>query len=97
MLRVGESWHAAAAQPEHSELRAATVVAPGLNGIDQIALDEAHGFAYVADLLAAICSAFISASGKTAVAIILAARCAITGDGRFAHLSSDLAPPLDSI
>src|ERR687883_1664107 len=31
---------------------AATVIASGLNGIDQIALDEAHGVAYVAEFTA---------------------------------------------
>jgi hypothetical protein len=28
---------------------AATVVASGMNGVDQVALDEAHGYAYVCE------------------------------------------------
>jgi len=70
---------------------AATVVATGLNGIDQIALDEAHGFAYVAEFTGGHLQRINLATGvKTVAATVFAPRGVLTtGDGRFAYASSD--------
>ena len=70
---------------------AATVVAGGLNGIDQVALDEAHGFAYVAEFTGGhIQRINLATSAKTAVATIANPRGVLaTSDGRFIYVSSD--------
>lgn len=70
---------------------AATVVASGLNGIQQIALDEAHGFAYVAEFTGGTIQRITLAGGaKKVVATIAYPRgVLITTDGRFAYVSSD--------
>jgi len=70
---------------------AATVVATGLNGIDQVALDEAHGFAYVAEFTGGhIRRINLSSGAKTVAATIANPRGAlVTGDGRFLYVSSD--------
>lgn len=70
---------------------AATVVATGLNGVDQIALDEAHGFAYVAEFTGGHIQRINLATGaKTIVATVFAPRgVLVTGDGRFIYVSSD--------
>jgi len=70
---------------------AATVVSSGLNGIDQIALDEAHGFAYVAEFTGSHIQRINLANGaKTIVASVFAPRGVIvTDDGRFLLVSSD--------
>jgi len=70
---------------------AATVVASGLNGIDQIALDEAHGFAYVAEFTGGhIQRINLSTGAKTVVATITTPRgVLVTSDGRFLYVSSD--------
>jgi DNA-binding beta-propeller fold protein YncE len=71
---------------------AATVVASGLNGIDQLALDEAHGCAYVAEFSAARLQKIDLASGtKTVVATALSnpRGVLLTGEGRFAYVSTD--------
>jgi hypothetical protein len=70
---------------------AATVVASGLNGIDQVALDEAHGVAYVAEFTGGHIQQINLATGvKTVVATITSPRgVLVTGDGRFIYVSSD--------
>jgi len=70
---------------------AATVVTGGLNGIDQIALDEAHGFAYVAEFTGGhIQQVNLSSGIKTVVVTIANPRgVLVTGDGRFLYVSSD--------
>jgi len=70
---------------------AATVVATGLNGIDQIALDEAHGVAYVAEFTGGRIQQINLTTGvKTVVATIANPRgVLVTGDGRFIYASSD--------
>src|SRR6266511_665836 len=70
---------------------AATVVATGLNGMDQVALDEAHGFAYVAEFTGGhIRRINLSSGAKTVAATIANPRGAlVTGDGRFLYVSSD--------
>jgi len=70
---------------------AATVVASGFNGIGQIALDEAHGFAYVAEFTASQIQRVQLATGvKKVVASVFAPRgLLVTGDGRFLYASSD--------
>jgi hypothetical protein len=70
---------------------AAAVVAAGLNGIDQVALDEAHGFAYVAEFTGGhIQRINLSTGGKTVVATIANPRgVLVTGDGRFLYVSTD--------
>ncbi len=70
---------------------AATVVASGFNGIDQIALDEAHGFAYVAEFTASQIQRVTLSSGvKKVVASAFAPRgVLVTSDGRFLYVSSD--------
>jgi hypothetical protein len=69
----------------------ATVVASGLNGIDQIALDEAHGFAFVAEFTGGHIQRITLAGGaKTIVANVFAPRgVLVTDDGRFLLVSSD--------
>lgn len=70
---------------------AATVVASGLNGIDQMALDEAHGVAYVAEFTGGhIQQINLSTGVKTVVATITYPRgVLVTSDGRFLYVSSD--------
>lgn len=70
---------------------AATVVAAGLNGIDQVALDEAHGVAYVAEFTGGhIQQINLSTGTKTVLATIATPRgLLVTGDGRFLYVSSD--------
>lgn len=70
---------------------AATVVATGLNGVDQVALDEAHGVAYVAEFTGGhIQRINLSTGTKTIVAMIGNPRGVLaTGDGRFLYVSSD--------
>ncbi len=70
---------------------AATVVASGLNGIDQVALDEAHGYAYVAEFTGShIQRVNLSTGVKTVVATINFPRgVLVTSDGRFLYASSD--------
>ena len=72
---------------------AATVVASGFNGIDQVALDEAHGFAYVLRVHGQPDSAKVTlATGvKKVVASVFAPRgVLVTSDGRFLwYASSD--------
>jgi hypothetical protein len=70
---------------------AATVVASGLNGIDQIALDEAHGVAYVAEFTGGhIQQINLTTLAKNVVATIATPRgVLVTSDGRFLYVSSD--------
>jgi hypothetical protein len=70
---------------------AATVVATGFNGIDQIALDEAHGFAYVAEFTGGhIQRVTLSSGSKSVVATIANPRgVLVTSDGRFLYVSND--------
>ena len=71
---------------------AATVVASGLNGVDQIALDEAHGFAYVAEFTASRQQKINLSTGvPTVVATALFAPRGVllTSDSRFAYVSDD--------
>ncbi|RSL15195.1 hypothetical protein EDE15_0674 [Edaphobacter aggregans] len=70
---------------------AATVVASGFNGIDQVALDETHGFAYVCEFTASQIQRVNLATGiKTVVASSFAPRgILVTSDGRFLYVSSD--------
>jgi len=70
---------------------AATVVASGLNTIDQIALDEAHGVAYAAEFTGGhIWQINLTSGVKTIVATIPNPRgVLVTGDGRFLYVSSD--------
>jgi hypothetical protein len=70
---------------------AATVIASGFNGIDQIAPDEAHGVVYVAEFTGGhIQRVNLSTGVKAIVATIASPRgVAITSDGRFAYVSSD--------
>ena len=70
---------------------AATVVASGLNGIDQIALDKAHGVAYVAEFTGGhIQKINLTTGAKTVVATIPTPRgVLVTSDGRFIYVSSD--------
>jgi hypothetical protein len=70
---------------------AATVVASGFNGIDQVALDEAHGYAYVAEFTAGQIQRVTLATGvKKVVASIASPRgVLVTSDGLFIYASSD--------
>ncbi len=70
---------------------AATVVASGFNGIDQVALDEAHGFAYVCEFTAGQIQRVTLATGvKKVVASVSSPRgVLVTSDGRFLYVSSD--------
>lgn len=70
---------------------AAAVVSSGLNGIAQIALDEAHGVAYVAEFTAGqIQRINLTTGAKTPVASVFAPRgVLLTGDSRFLYVSSD--------
>ncbi len=70
---------------------AATVIAGGLNGIDQVALDEAHGVAYVAEFTGGhIQRINLSTGVKTVVATIAHPRgVLVTSDGRFLYVSGD--------
>jgi hypothetical protein len=70
---------------------AATVVASGFNGVDQVALDEAHGFAYVCEFTASQIQRVTVATGvKKVVASAFAPRgILVTSDGRFIYVSSD--------
>lgn len=70
---------------------AATVVASGLNGIDQVALDESHGYAYVAEFTGGhIQQIKLSNGAKSVVATIATPRgVLVTGDGRFLYVSTD--------
>lgn len=70
---------------------AATVVASGFNGIDQVALDEAHGFAYVAEFTGGhIQRVNLTSGAKTIVATVSFPRgVLVTSDGRFLYVSTD--------
>jgi len=70
---------------------AATVVASGMSGIDQIALDEAHGFAYVANYGAGdILQINLTSGAKKVVGTVANSRgVLVTSDGRFVYVSSD--------
>ena len=70
---------------------AATVVASGLDHMDQIALDEAHGVCYTAAYGGShIQKVNLSTGAATAVANVANARgVLITSDGRFLYVSSD--------
>ena len=72
----------------------ATVVASGLNGAEQIALDEAHGFAYVAEFTAGQLQRINLADG-TRKAVVTGVFCPygllVTSDGRFAYVSDQLS------
>jgi len=69
----------------------AAVVASGLNGIDQIALDEPRGLAYVCEFTASQIQRINLTSGaKTVVASVFAPRGVLrTTDGRFLYVSDD--------
>lgn len=71
---------------------AAMVIASGLNGIDQIALDEAHGFAYVAEFTGGTIQRITLANGarKSMAAIANPRGLLVTADGRFAYVSNDV-------
>jgi hypothetical protein len=70
---------------------AATVVASGMNGVDQIALDEAHGVAYVAEFTGGhIQQINLTSGARTVVATVAYPRgVLVTDDGRFVYASSD--------
>jgi hypothetical protein len=70
---------------------AATVVASGFNGIDQVALDEAHGFAYVAEFTGGgIWRVTLGTGAKSLVVNIGTPRGVLaTSDGKFLYVSSD--------
>ncbi len=70
---------------------AASVIASGLNGIDQIALDEPRGVAYVCEFTASkIQRINLTTGAKTEVASVFAPRGVLrTGDGRFLYVSDD--------
>jgi hypothetical protein len=70
---------------------AATVVASGMNGVDQVALDEAHGYAYVCEFTGGhIQRVNLSNGTKTVAATIANPRgVLVTGDGRFLYVSTD--------
>lgn len=70
---------------------AATVVASGFNGIDQVALDEAHGYAYVTEFTGSHIWRVTLATGvKTVVVAVFAPRGVLaTADGKFLYVSSD--------
>lgn len=71
---------------------AATVVASGLNGVGQMALDEAHGFAFVLESGAARLQRIDLTTGtKTVVATAMSSPRGVllTGDSRFAYVSTD--------
>ena len=71
----------------------AVVVASGLNGADQIALDEAHGYAYVAEFTASRVQKINLTTGVKTVAAaagLFGPRgVLVTGDGRFLYVSDD--------
>jgi hypothetical protein len=69
---------------------AATVVAGGLSGIQQIALDEAHGVAYVAEFGGHIQRVDLMLGTTTIVVTVANPRgVLVTGDGRYLYFSSD--------
>lgn len=70
---------------------AATVVASGFNGIDQVALDEAHHFAYVCEFTGGhVQRVNLTNGAKTIAATIANPRgVLVTSDGRFLYVSSD--------
>ena len=70
---------------------AATVVAGGMNGVDQVALDEAHGYAYVCEFTGGHIQRVNLGNGtKTVVATIANPRgVLVTSDGRFLYVSTD--------
>jgi hypothetical protein len=70
---------------------AATPVTTGLNGVDQVALDEAHGVAYVAEFTGGhIWRVDLSGGTKTFAATIANPRgVLVSTDGRFVYVSSD--------
>jgi hypothetical protein len=71
----------------------ATVISSGLNGCGQIALDEAHGFAYVTEFTASRLQKISLADGSRTPVVaptLFAPRGVIlTGDARFAYVSDD--------
>jgi hypothetical protein len=68
----------------------ATAVATGLNGIDQVALDETRGLAYVTEFNSGRIQRITLATGaKTPVASASTRGVLVTGDGRFLYASSD--------
>jgi hypothetical protein len=70
---------------------AATVVASGFSGVDQVALDEAHGVAYLAEFTGGhIWQVNLTTSVKKIVATVFSPRgVLVTADGRFLYVSSD--------
>jgi hypothetical protein len=70
---------------------AATVVASGLNGVDQVALDEAHGFAYVCEFTGGHIQRVNLTTGVKSVAVTTAnpRGVLVTDDGRFLYVSTD--------
>jgi hypothetical protein len=70
---------------------AATVIASGLNTICQIALDEAHGFAYVAEFTGGTIQRINLTSGakKTMATISYPRGLLVTADSRFLYVSND--------
>ena len=70
---------------------AATVVASGLNGVDQVALDEAHNFAYVCEFTGGHIQRVNLTTGVKAVAATIAnpRGVLVSSDGRFLYVSND--------
>jgi hypothetical protein len=70
---------------------AATVVASGLNGVDQIALDEARGVAYVCEFTGGHIQKINLTTGAMTVAATIGnpRGVLITSDGRFLYVSGD--------
>jgi hypothetical protein len=71
---------------------AATVVASGLSGVGQIALDEAHGFAYVVEYGASRIQKIDLATGTKTVAASAVSNprgVLLTSDARFLYVSGD--------
>ncbi len=69
----------------------ATVLSSGLNGADQIALDEAHGFAYVAEFTGGRVQRINLGDGSKTVVGTLSTPSGLllTGDSRFLYAGSD--------
>ncbi len=70
---------------------AATVVASGMSGVDQMALDEAHGVAYVAEFSAGHIQKINLTTGARSIAATIShpRGVLVTGDGRFLYVSND--------
>jgi len=68
---------------------AATVIASGMSNMEQIALDETHGYAYLANSVG-ITKVVLAGGAQTVAASVADARgVLITTDGRFLYVSSD--------